>query len=80
VPLQKSDPLKVYPQLKGSLPENLKHLKNTMNTLDWKVSRLLCTGILFSKFLLRTGPTCSEGWAGGYQFPQSLQHGSCGTT
>ncbi|XP_020013382.1 HLA class II histocompatibility antigen gamma chain isoform X2 [Castor canadensis] len=35
--LLKSDPLKVYPQLKGSLPENLKHLKNTMNTLDWKV-------------------------------------------
>uniref|UniRef100_A0A8C5NXE0 H-2 class II histocompatibility antigen gamma chain n=1 Tax=Jaculus jaculus TaxID=51337 RepID=A0A8C5NXE0_JACJA len=35
--LLKSDPLKVYPQLKGSFPENLKHLKNTMGGLDWKV-------------------------------------------
>ncbi|KAF5913288.1 hypothetical protein HPG69_016904 [Diceros bicornis minor] len=35
--LLKADPLKVYPQLKGSFPENLKHLKNTMEGLDWKV-------------------------------------------
>ncbi|XP_012385908.1 HLA class II histocompatibility antigen gamma chain isoform X2 [Dasypus novemcinctus] len=35
--LLKSDPLKVYPQLKGSFPENLKHLKSTMEGLDWKV-------------------------------------------
>ncbi|KAG8504486.1 HLA class II histocompatibility antigen gamma chain, partial [Galemys pyrenaicus] len=35
--LLKSDPLKVYPQLKGNFPENLKHLKNTMEGLDWKV-------------------------------------------
>uniref|UniRef100_A0A8C9AIH6 CD74 molecule n=1 Tax=Prolemur simus TaxID=1328070 RepID=A0A8C9AIH6_PROSS len=35
--LLKADPLKVYPQLKGSFPENLKHLKSTMETLDWKV-------------------------------------------
>uniref|UniRef100_A0A8D2AZ92 CD74 molecule n=1 Tax=Sciurus vulgaris TaxID=55149 RepID=A0A8D2AZ92_SCIVU len=35
--LLKSNPLKVYPQLKGSFPENLKHLKKTMNDLDWKV-------------------------------------------
>lgn len=41
--LQKSDPLKVYPQLQGSFLENLKHLKNTMESLDWKVSRFPCT-------------------------------------
>ncbi|XP_005007052.1 HLA class II histocompatibility antigen gamma chain isoform X2 [Cavia porcellus] len=35
--LLKSDPLKVYPQLQGSFLENLKHLKNTMESLDWKV-------------------------------------------
>ncbi|XP_029798905.1 HLA class II histocompatibility antigen gamma chain isoform X6 [Suricata suricatta] len=35
--LLEADPLKVYPQLKGSFPENLKHLKNTMGPLDWKV-------------------------------------------
>ncbi|XP_014444233.1 HLA class II histocompatibility antigen gamma chain [Tupaia chinensis] len=35
--LLKADPLKVYPQLKGSFPENLKHLKSTMETMDWKV-------------------------------------------
>ncbi|XP_037656789.1 HLA class II histocompatibility antigen gamma chain isoform X1 [Choloepus didactylus] len=35
--LLKTDPLKVFPQLKGSFPENLKHLKNTMEGLDWKV-------------------------------------------
>lgn len=35
--LQRADPLKVYPQLKGSFPENLKHLKNTMEGLEWKV-------------------------------------------
>ncbi|XP_010590192.1 HLA class II histocompatibility antigen gamma chain isoform X2 [Loxodonta africana] len=34
--LLRTDPLKVYPQLKGTLPENLKHLKNTMDGLDWK--------------------------------------------
>lgn len=28
----------MYPQLKGSLPENLKHLKDSMDGLDWKVS------------------------------------------
>ncbi|XP_025243450.1 HLA class II histocompatibility antigen gamma chain isoform X9 [Theropithecus gelada] len=32
-----ADPLKVYPPLKGSFPENLRHLKSTMETLDWKV-------------------------------------------
>ncbi|PTB88296.1 hypothetical protein C9994_17875, partial [Marivirga lumbricoides] len=32
-----ADPLKVYPQLKGSLPENLKHLKDSMDGLDWKL-------------------------------------------
>ena len=37
-PPQEADPLKVYPKLKGSFPENLKHLKRTMETLDWKVS------------------------------------------
>ncbi|KFO32011.1 HLA class II histocompatibility antigen gamma chain [Fukomys damarensis] len=35
--LLQSDPLKVYPQLTGSFLENLKHLKNTMQSLDWKV-------------------------------------------
>ncbi|XP_010960097.1 HLA class II histocompatibility antigen gamma chain isoform X2 [Camelus dromedarius] len=35
--LLKADPLKVYPQLKGSLPENLKHLKNTMDGMNWKL-------------------------------------------
>ncbi|KAK1343464.1 hypothetical protein QTO34_016244 [Cnephaeus nilssonii] len=35
--LLKADPLKVYPQMKGSFPENLKHLKNTMEGLDWKI-------------------------------------------
>ncbi|CAK6446234.1 unnamed protein product [Pipistrellus nathusii] len=35
--LQRANPLKVYPQMKGSFPENLKHLKNTMEGLDWKV-------------------------------------------
>ncbi|XP_016040784.1 HLA class II histocompatibility antigen gamma chain isoform X2 [Erinaceus europaeus] len=35
--LLKTDPLKVYPQLKGSFPENLKHLKSTMEYLEWKV-------------------------------------------
>ncbi|XP_047412397.1 HLA class II histocompatibility antigen gamma chain isoform X2 [Sciurus carolinensis] len=35
--LLKSNPLKVFPQQKGSFPENLKHLKKTMNDLDWKV-------------------------------------------
>ncbi|XP_032014251.1 HLA class II histocompatibility antigen gamma chain isoform X1 [Hylobates moloch] len=35
--LQNADPLKVYPPLKGSFPENLRHLKNTMETIDWKV-------------------------------------------
>uniref|UniRef100_A0ABK0MB65 CD74 molecule n=1 Tax=Rattus norvegicus TaxID=10116 RepID=A0ABK0MB65_RAT len=34
--LTKSGPVN-YPQLKGSFPENLKHLKNSMNGLDWKV-------------------------------------------
>lgn len=28
----------MYPKLKGSLPENLKHLKNTMDGVNWKVS------------------------------------------
>ncbi|XP_012880938.1 PREDICTED: HLA class II histocompatibility antigen gamma chain [Dipodomys ordii] len=36
-PLQRSNPLQVYPQLKGNFPENLKHLKNTMDNLNWKV-------------------------------------------
>ncbi|XP_077922868.1 HLA class II histocompatibility antigen gamma chain isoform X1 [Halichoerus grypus] len=35
--LLETDPLKVYPKLKGNFPENLKHLKNTMGPLDWKV-------------------------------------------
>ncbi|XP_016066082.1 PREDICTED: HLA class II histocompatibility antigen gamma chain [Miniopterus natalensis] len=35
--LLRADPLKVYPQLKGSFPENLKYLKKTMDGLDWKV-------------------------------------------
>ncbi|KAM4876102.1 HLA class II histocompatibility antigen gamma chain isoform 2-T2 [Thomomys bottae] len=35
--LLRSNPLKVYPQLQGNFPENLKHLKSTMNNLDWKV-------------------------------------------
>ncbi|XP_011840734.1 PREDICTED: HLA class II histocompatibility antigen gamma chain isoform X7 [Mandrillus leucophaeus] len=35
--LQNADPLKVYPPLKGNFPENLRHLKSTMETLDWKV-------------------------------------------
>ncbi|XP_058917522.1 HLA class II histocompatibility antigen gamma chain isoform X3 [Kogia breviceps] len=35
--LLKADPLKVYPQLKGSFPENLKHLKDTMDGMDWKL-------------------------------------------
>uniref|UniRef100_A0A9L0RUY5 CD74 molecule n=1 Tax=Equus caballus TaxID=9796 RepID=A0A9L0RUY5_HORSE len=35
--LLRADPLKVYPQLKGSFQENLKHLKSTMDGLDWKV-------------------------------------------
>lgn len=47
-PLQKSDPLKVYPQLKGSFPENLKHLKNTMESLDWKVNRFPYNGTFSS--------------------------------
>uniref|UniRef100_A0A8D1V4H4 CD74 molecule n=1 Tax=Sus scrofa TaxID=9823 RepID=A0A8D1V4H4_PIG len=34
---EKSDPLGVYPKLKGSLPENLKHLKNTMDGVNWKL-------------------------------------------
>nr|KAF6348013.1 CD74 molecule [Myotis myotis] len=33
----KADPLKVYPQMKESFPENLKHLKKTMEGLDWKI-------------------------------------------
>ncbi|XP_036737385.2 HLA class II histocompatibility antigen gamma chain isoform X1 [Manis pentadactyla] len=32
-----TDPLKVYPQLKGSFPENLKYLKSSMQSLDWKI-------------------------------------------
>lgn len=32
-----TDPLKVYPQLKGSFPENLKYLKRSMQSLDWKI-------------------------------------------
>lgn len=35
--LLRSDPLKEYPQMKGTFPENLKFLKNTMGTMDWKV-------------------------------------------
>ncbi|XP_059030030.1 HLA class II histocompatibility antigen gamma chain isoform X2 [Mustela lutreola] len=35
--LLETDPLKVYPKLKGSFLENLKHLKNTMGPLEWKV-------------------------------------------
>lgn len=35
--LLETDPLKVYPKLKGNFPENLKHLKSTMGPLDWKV-------------------------------------------
>ncbi|XP_021571020.1 HLA class II histocompatibility antigen gamma chain [Carlito syrichta] len=35
--LLKGNPLKVFPQMKGSLPENLRHLKDTMNPLEWKV-------------------------------------------
>lgn len=53
--LQEGDPLKVYPQLKGNFPENLKHLKNTMGTLDWKVSRFPHTGSLWF-------PTLGQGW------------------
>ncbi|CAH7024317.1 HLA class II histocompatibility antigen gamma chain isoform X1 [Phodopus roborovskii] len=34
--LLRSGPLD-YPKLKGSFPENLKHLKNSMGGLDWKV-------------------------------------------
>lgn len=41
--LQKADPLKVYPQLKGTFPENLKKLKRTMEGLDWKVSLSSCS-------------------------------------
>ncbi|XP_030682451.1 HLA class II histocompatibility antigen gamma chain isoform X3 [Nomascus leucogenys] len=37
LPRGNADPLKVYPPLKGSFPENLRHLKNTMETIDWKV-------------------------------------------
>ncbi|NP_001351012.1 HLA class II histocompatibility antigen gamma chain isoform d [Homo sapiens] len=37
LPQGNADPLKVYPPLKGSFPENLRHLKNTMETIDWKV-------------------------------------------
>lgn len=32
--------------MQGTFPENLKRLKNTMGGLDWKVSRLPCTGTL----------------------------------
>ncbi|XP_054423895.1 HLA class II histocompatibility antigen gamma chain isoform X2 [Pteronotus mesoamericanus] len=35
--LLRADPLKTYPQLKGTFPENLKKLKSTMGGLDWKV-------------------------------------------
>ncbi|KAK2497336.1 hypothetical protein MC885_012744, partial [Smutsia gigantea] len=35
--LLETDPFKVYPQLKGSLPENLKYLKSSMQSLDWKM-------------------------------------------
>ncbi|XP_037362643.1 HLA class II histocompatibility antigen gamma chain-like [Talpa occidentalis] len=35
--LLRSDPLKVYPHLKGNFPENLKYLKNTMQGLDCKI-------------------------------------------
>ncbi|KAM7142496.1 HLA class II histocompatibility antigen gamma chain isoform 1-T1 [Molossus nigricans] len=35
--LLRADPMKVYPQLKGNFPENLKHLKKTMEGLDWKI-------------------------------------------
>ncbi|XP_008847616.1 HLA class II histocompatibility antigen gamma chain isoform X2 [Nannospalax galili] len=35
--LLKSDPLKGYPQMKGTFPENLKHLKNSMDGMDWKI-------------------------------------------
>lgn len=35
--LLRSDPLKVYPQLKGSFQENMKQLKGTMDGLNWKV-------------------------------------------
>ncbi|KAL1773827.1 hypothetical protein HispidOSU_024596 [Sigmodon hispidus] len=34
--LQRSGPLE-YPELKGTFPENLKHLKNSMDSLNWKV-------------------------------------------
>ncbi|XP_006878481.1 PREDICTED: LOW QUALITY PROTEIN: CD74 molecule, major histocompatibility complex, class II invariant chain [Chrysochloris asiatica] len=35
--LLRTDPLKTYPQLKGSFPENLKHLQRTMERMDWKI-------------------------------------------
>lgn len=63
--LQRADPLKVYPQLKGSFPENLKHLKNTMEGLEWKVSRSPCTGALFSCLLWQGWEDGGEGWARG---------------
>ncbi|XP_055980622.1 HLA class II histocompatibility antigen gamma chain [Sorex fumeus] len=34
--LQRADPLKEYPQMKGSFPENLKQLKDSMSSLEWK--------------------------------------------
>lgn len=43
-----------YPQLKGSFPENLKHLKNSMDGLDWKV-RSFCR--------LSSGLDSGKGWA-----------------
>lgn len=35
--LLRGDPMKTYPELKGSFPENLKHLKKTLEGLDWKL-------------------------------------------
>ncbi|XP_004620647.1 HLA class II histocompatibility antigen gamma chain [Sorex araneus] len=58
--LQKSDPLKEYPQMKGSFLENLKHLKDTMDSLEWKAFEgWLHQWLLFemSKNSLDVGPT-----------------------
>ncbi|NWI64365.1 HG2A protein, partial [Todus mexicanus] len=36
VTLQKADPSKMFPELKGNLMDNVKSLKKTMTDLDWK--------------------------------------------
>lgn len=72
----------MYPQLKGSFPENLKHLKDTMDGMNWKVSSFPCPGtlpLLTSRAALGRGGVSREAilrkLEAAYQHPENHSHG-----